>query len=566
MITAIAKSKKELGLGDNKEIRIQSIKAIEIEKFRTFQSRTVELGSHVTLLIGRNGTMKTSLMGLIAHPFSSLSKDAFGRELKTVLKDVFRLSEIYDKEQYTYSLLIEILDSEPLLKEEVKIYYTAVSTNRHRVVVSGAEKGDGNFTYNTSFLNLKRLLPLVDTKARPDSDKTFELSSTEKLQQKDFYESVLPSTEYGIFAPIHQKGLKTTFAPTGKTATYDYESISSGEDNLGAIFNRLVGFQRAFKKGQPHGNGIFCIDEFESSLHPIAQVSLFNYLYKWAMDYKVQIVITTHSLHLIQNIYLKHNSNLDTKRIVFNFVSCATANEDKNYPILINPEYQLAYKELTLEKPQDVIKSQKIDIFCEDEMAIHYIKKLIKKRNILELVNFHSNLKQDAVNQGTPYTALVNLCKNFPLLLQTSLVVFDADVKDSDIAQIKNTAIFLVLPDANNLAIERRIIHFIISLKNDDPFFRKFGNEKTWFLHEFKQHGIKSLTATDIENESIINISHCKKWANSNIAEFKKYVTYYCNHSEFDNNFTATFLDRLNKINSKKGLPVLNNVTSDSNT
>ena len=92
----VAKSKRELGYADNKEIQIESIKAIEIEQFRSFNNRLVELGTQMTVLVGRNGSMKTSLMGLIAHPFSSESKDAFGRELKTTLKDVFKLSEIVD--------------------------------------------------------------------------------------------------------------------------------------------------------------------------------------------------------------------------------------------------------------------------------------------------------------------------------------------------------------------------------------------------------------------------------------------------------------------------------------
>ena len=232
MNEVVAKPKKDLGLEDNKKIRIRLIKSIEIEKFRTFQQRTVELGTQITFLIGRNGTMKTSLMGLIAHPFSSESKDAFGKELKTPLKEVFRLSPIYDKSPYSYNLIMDILDHDSLLKEEVKIYYGQDSKNRHRVVVSGAEKGDGNFSLNTSFLNLKRLLPLVDTNAKPEFADEFKLSAQEKRQQKDFYEYVMPSTEYSLFEPIHQKNQKTTFAPTGQSATYDYETISSGEDNF----------------------------------------------------------------------------------------------------------------------------------------------------------------------------------------------------------------------------------------------------------------------------------------------------------------------------------------------
>lgn len=553
------KTKKELGFDYNKLIPIESITAIEIEKFRSFKNRRVELGSQMTLLVGRNGTMKTSLMGLIAHPFSSESKDAFGRELKTTLKEVFKLSDKYDTDPYSYKLIIKLADSQDYLSEEVRIYYIADKTNRHRVVVSGAEKGDGNFTYNTSFLNLKRLLPLVDTKALPDLDETLTLTHEECSQQKDFYETIFPSSEYASFTAIHEKGHKTTFAPTGESAKYDYSSISSGEDNLGSIFNRLIGFQRAYKKNQTQGNGIFCIDEFESSLHPVAQLRLFDYLYKWSAIYKVQVVITTHSLHLIQNIYFKHQQNLEAKRIILNFVSGAFAGDDNNYNIIQNPDYQSSYKELTLETLESVSESQKINIFCEDDLAITYVKKLIKNQNILKLVSFHSNLNQDTTNLGTSYSSLSSLCRNYSLLLQNSLVIFDADVKESVTSQIKDKSTFLVLPDVDLLAIERRIICFINELPNNDPFFMKFW-EKTLFRDQMKQAGIVSLTINDIKDESKVKIESCKKWVNNDLAKFKQYLTYYCNKLQTRDFFVKSFIEKINTINKRKGLPPINEI------
>ena len=37
-----------------------------------------------------------SLMGLLAHPFWSEAKDAFGNDLKTPLQQVFKLSPNFD--------------------------------------------------------------------------------------------------------------------------------------------------------------------------------------------------------------------------------------------------------------------------------------------------------------------------------------------------------------------------------------------------------------------------------------------------------------------------------------
>lgn len=214
------KSKTELGLEDNKAIAINSLVGIEIEKFRSLANQSLVLGERITVLSGRNGTMKTSLMGLLAHPFTSEAKDVFGKNLKTTLSDKFKFSPEFDKDDYKYKLVIKT-DQNETLSESVSIYYVAKGTNRHRVVVSGAEKGDGNFLYNTSFLNLKRLFPLVDTKATPVSDVSFTLSTSEMADLKDFYETVFPSTEYKEFVPLHQKDLKTTFALSGVGAKYD---------------------------------------------------------------------------------------------------------------------------------------------------------------------------------------------------------------------------------------------------------------------------------------------------------------------------------------------------------
>ncbi len=549
------KRKAELGLSNNKDIAIQSILGIRIKGFRSLKEQSLILGEHITVLSGRNGTMKTSLMGLLAQPFSSEAKDAFGTDLKTPLHQVFRLSPEFDTDDYAYDMTLRTGDGE-ILAEPISFYYVKESTNRHRIVVSGAEKGDGNFLYNTSFLNLKRLFPLVDTKAAPTTDHGIQLSTSEAADLKDFYETIFPSSDYEAFVPVHEKKVKSTFALSGATARYDWRSISSGEDNLGAIFNRLVGFQRAFKTGQKTGNGILCIDEFESSLHPVAQLRLLDYLYRWSAKYKVQVVLSTHSLHLIQDLYLRNAANLAAGRIVINFVSKSSARGD-NFPILQNPAYELAYKELTLSSPAKVAAARKVRVFCEDEYAIHFGKRLIKSQDVLSAVEFHSSLDPDGGKVGTSWPALRKLCVEYPLLLEGSLALFDADVGQSELAKINNADLYLVLPDPDSLAIERRMVVFIIGLHNDDTFFSKFGREREAFLQDFKSAHIKSLSAADVADPVKTHIERCKAWADSDKAAFKRYVTYYCEQSGLRESFRAAFVEKINKINRQHGLPTI---------
>lgn len=550
----LTKSKKELGYTDNKKIPIGAIAGLDIRKFRSLEGQQVQLGSQLTVLSGRNGTMKTSIMGLIAHPFESEGKDAFSKPLKTALREVFRLSPKHDVAKYSYDLILKV--GEELLREEVTIYWVGDNTNRHRIVVSGAEKGDGNFTLNTSFLNLQRLYPLVDTNAGPDETKTIQLDDNEAKALKDFYETIFPSSDYGEFTPIHQKRIKTTFAPDGAKAGYNWEAISSGEDNLGAIFNRMLGFQRAFDAKAAASNGILCIDEFESSLHPVAQLRLFDYLYRWSAKYRVQVVVSTHSLHLIQHIYLKHAPNMEAGRVAINFISKAKA-DGKNTPILHNPAYELAFKELTLVEPEKVAQARKVKVFCEDDRAVHFAKRLIGSQELLRLVDFHSSLDPESSKPGTSFSALAALCIQYPLLLEHAFVIFDADVADSQLAKISKSQLYLRFPDEKNLAIERRIICFIHGLPNGDKFFEKFGKERDSFLDDFKQAGLPSLSISDIEDENIVPIKACKKWADNCGGEFKKYVTYYAHTVAGREQFVSDFVARVNGINVQLGLPLV---------
>jgi len=212
-------------------------------------------------------------------------------------------------------------------------------------------------------------------------------------------------------------------------------------------------------------------------------------------------------------------------------------------------------EQLTLTSPTQVAAARKVKVFCEDDFAIHFAKRLIKSQDVLKAVEFHSSMDPQGGKPGTGWTALRSVCVQFPLLLQGALALFDADVGPSELAKIKDASLYLVLPDAASLAIERRIVAHIIALGNDDPFFTKFGQERDVFLSEFKAADIKSLTLADVIDKDKTPIARCKAWADSDKVKFKKYVTHYCDHSGLAAAFRAEFIQRINKINQQVGLP-----------
>lgn len=123
------------GYENNKDVIFKYITGIHIDRFRSLSNRDIKLGKYLTLLTGKNGTMKSSILGLIAHPFSSPNnaKDMYGKELKTTYQDVFRLSLSKDRDEYIY-YINGITNKDEFISEPVRMYLRD-KENRHRVTV-----------------------------------------------------------------------------------------------------------------------------------------------------------------------------------------------------------------------------------------------------------------------------------------------------------------------------------------------------------------------------------------------------------------------------------------------
>lgn len=535
-------SYKNYGYSSADSVPIARINQIEIQKFRNLANRTIKLGKRITVISGRNATNKTSILGMIAHPFNTDKKDCFGRDLKTKMSEVFRMSSQYDK-KYVYS--IQVTDTDNRIITESFNFFLRSGTRSFRVFSLNRGKGDGNFSYNTTFLGLARLTPIVDTDIKIASNA--KLSKKEMEQMSLFYQQILPAKDYSSFEGAQDKKRKETFGPGGENREYDFNTISSGEDILGAIFNKIIAFQRA-KSDDPHvGNGIFCIDEIEASLHPSAQVALFEYLLSWSKEYKVQVAFTTHSLHLINTIYNRFQNLLDNEDIVINFLSKSEDNGDRNYPVIINPQKEIAYNELTLLDSADNL--HKIKVFCEDNVAKNFIENLLNE-NILNNLDIVTNTNNN--QKGTSWDALKGLCTTYASLANNSIVVFDADVAGmSNVTnKIADNIKYCFLPDADNFPLEKRIALFILSITPVD-FKKRFGVSQDLVLSELAKCHLNTTISNLIEEK---NIQKFKTWAKKD-PRFNAYISHYANTLNQD--FQTKLIEQMNLIYQEQGLSLI---------
>ena len=499
--------------------------------------------------------MKTSILGLIAHPFSSPNKaqDFFGNPLKTPMSDVFRLSLNKDNRIYHYALNATTIDgisfSEPIRM------YPRKEESRHRITVGKDNSPNlGNFLLNTSYINFKRLFPLIETSA---SENPRKLKLKEKQDQfiQDGYWKILGRDYFNNATPVAEsKGqLKTTFGPTNQS--YDFNSISSGEDNLGHILQKMFAFEE-YKIDPGNRNrlqGIFCIDEIEAGLHPIAQENFFNFILKWSLRNRVQVVATTHSLYLIQHaLSLRENEN-NKENINVNMISTAFVS-DLDYNIILNPTYNEAYKELTFKDFKDLENSYKINILCEDNIAEDYIKKIIKNRELLSRLNFITNLKIDTENSGNSCNILRSLSLNGERLLLDSIIIYDPDVSENYLKDIKASTI--ILPSINKLPIEVETAKFIYDLPGGHVFFTSLNKAKDSFINDFSNSNIRNLDKIEqLRSNRITRAS--KNWANSDIHSFKKYITKYVEYNhEIFSSFKNSFVSSINSKLIAKSLPI----------
>ena len=294
--------------------------------------------------------------------------------------------------------------------------------------------------------------------------------------------------------------------------------------------------------------GIFCIDEMEASLHPVAQINLFNFIYDWAKNNHIQVVINTHSLYLIQYV-IELQSRLKNKEdIILNMISTAFVS-DKNYNIIKNPDYNEAYKELTLKDIDDIHEIYKIFVVCEDDIAEYFLKRIIAKNNVLSRLEFLHGLNEGEVGNGC--NGLKSLIKNGQKLLNNCIVFFDPDVDVSDLKKYKSK--YFVLPSRYGMALEKEVVKYIYDLKGNDEFFKSFNKERDAFINEFSDKGI--LCLSDIEKIKQDNVKKYKNWANSNVKSFKKYATYYVKHTEIAGGFRIDLEKTINDMFTQKGLP-----------
>ncbi|MDC5820420.1 AAA family ATPase [Vibrio europaeus] len=439
------------------------INKVHIEKFRAFNRAEFSLGEHVTLIAGQNGTQKSTLLGMISQPFTITDKNnpLYGEKplstdtFRSAFKDKFRLSPMFDiPKEHEWTLHLNNGDAPLTLQSMIR------DKNKPQIRFwrkGNRAAGSGYIQLPVIYLSLNRLIPLGEE----DDDKTgtstnVSLTDSEKDWFFQHYRKIIINENETIASVdyLESPNKKTLGITTNK---YDWNSNSAGQDNIGKILLSILSFKRLKEKhGNDYKGGLLAIDEIDATLYPASQVELLRTLSKFCSRLSIQVVATTHSLQLLEEVSkLRSDKN---RKSQFSTVYLKRVNG------LIDVTENLPYERVlhNLNLSMGVTRKPKvIDVFTEDEEAKHYAKALLgnkfKQLNFIETTMGCTNLI-DMGKRGVP-------CFTSP----NSIVILDGDARKDLNKPRTKLPNYICLP--GEYSPEQMLAKHLYNLDDEDEFW-----------------------------------------------------------------------------------------------
>lgn len=422
------------------------IKEINVEKFRAMNNQSFKIGKRLTAIAGRNGTMKSTLLGMLGQPFSIASssnpmygsKTIEGYNFKSQFQEKFCLSDKYDcAGNHVWTLKLFNSNLYNGIDE-----YTVKSAARKQtghpdsirfINALGKARGMGYIQLPVVFLSLSRLFPIGESGKTKSLASEFTESETE-LYIKWYKEILSIQSLDKPIVGLEKKDLKRIFTGVGDS-THDVTTCSAGEGNVGRVLTSILSFKRLKDKfGKNYKGGILLIDELDATLYGYSQKKFVQFLNRASQELGIQIIFTTHSPIILREMSNLQRKELRKLQIDVNSIPYQYDNEI----IYLYPKYTdegsryVEGKNIhTVVQLNEIINdinllptsiNQNINLYMEDERAVEFI---------------HSILKYKAINLDQ-YVNIYNIDLGWPNYLQlhrkgipefrNSLIILDHDV------------------------------------------------------------------------------------------------------------------------------------------
>jgi len=256
-------------------------------------------------------------------------------------------------------------------EEGQKESYKVMKTRHVKETQKGPERyridydGRGNpLNFPIIYLGLKRLIPLA-------TERNISLNEVQlNLSESNYYSKISKEILILLDRNISSEGIKSTNKEnlSMKTNNYGHLGNSAGQDNIGQIISALISFMRLKnKQKEEYQGGVLLIDEIDATLYAGSQIKLIENLFKFARDYKIQIIFTTHSIEILE--FISEKAGEDSK---INFLELKNGTIEN----IINPAIHRIKNKIKVQigKKESVIKTS---FLCEDKVTELWFKNLL---------------------------------------------------------------------------------------------------------------------------------------------------------------------------------------------
>lgn len=293
------------------------LKEVSVRHFRALKDVDLRFASDITLICGKNGTAKSTILGIVAQIFS-FSKDYTtgsdlkfstieGKKFESQFRDHFRLSPAFDTPgtmEVTVHLFDGYTDADATGELTITSRHTKAGRSPRAVVrnnstAAAGENNARNFTHPVIYLSLKRLYPIADRNKYEQGTFAF----LERVDVASEFTSLC--REVLIKAvDVHTSTLGTIPSAVSHGKNYDHRSVSVGQDNVGQIVLALLSFKKLKEEyRENYKGGILLIDEIDAGLFPRAQEQLIRVFQRYCKQLGIQVILTSHSVTLIDRIH-----------------------------------------------------------------------------------------------------------------------------------------------------------------------------------------------------------------------------------------------------------------------
>lgn len=446
---------------------ITRLKKISIEKFRGLEGVDIEFGNKLTIICGKNGTSKSTLLGVAAQIFSFKTdysvdpeleldyRSLFDQPFESNFGDHFRFSQKYDNPQAS-RINIDVYDGAfKKSPERLQLSFTKSKDRkyprpvvRHNVALKEGDNTSRNVTHPVMFLSLSRLIPISERENY--FVKEVEYIDNNRHRFIELNQKILNKS--GSSNVTATKGDLNSVVSHG--VDYDHESVSVGEDNVGQLTLALMSFEKLKNEYKDYHGGMLLIDEADAGLFPAAQVDFIELLTKLSRELDLQVVMTSHSPVMIKTVYDKAKKNSNDFKVIF--------LSDSQGPI--RPQHNWSWEDIEADLKTEMIATKygnlpEINLYFEDDEAFQLYKAIVRSQNIKKCLK----PVRDTTIGSNQYKTLIS--KGVKEFSENSVVAFDGDV--SGIDQFKTS---VKLP--GTMPPDQLIFEYLLKLPKDHDFWK----------------------------------------------------------------------------------------------